>query len=192
MAEYIARMDGSWEKTFAGEGVFYVYVLRRPSGAVFYVGKGKQNRIYDHEMEARRGHQCHKCHTIRKIWREGSQITKEIIFRTNIERDALRHEATLIQALKPQLVNVLDADQRLGGKYILRHARRLTKREKAEQRAARHSRAIQAINFLHDDLRYLRQYAPAFDPIAAQRIIEAQDAYRVWITRPEQERLEGF
>jgi hypothetical protein len=40
---------------------YYVYVLARPDGTPFYVGKGKNGRIFEHDKEARSGHKCHKC-----------------------------------------------------------------------------------------------------------------------------------
>ncbi len=58
---------------------YYVYDLAYPEsmgGHVFYVGKGRLERINDHEKEARRGHQCKKCEIIRSIWLVSEQVIK--------------------------------------------------------------------------------------------------------------------
>src|SRR5690349_1278384 len=62
---------------------FYVYILSRPDGRPFYVGKGSGRRIFDHDSEARSGHQCHKCNVIRKIWQQGGQVQRHTVFTTN-------------------------------------------------------------------------------------------------------------
>lgn len=80
---------------------YYVYILTRPDkklpqGKAFYVGKGTDRRIYHHDSEARSGHKCHKCSVIRKVWREGGQIQRYIIFTTNDEKEALAYEIETI------------------------------------------------------------------------------------------------
>lgn len=95
---------------------FYVYILLRPDASVFYVGKGQRRRVRDHENEARRGHRCHKCYTIRRIWAEGGQIEKQVIFRTDVEADALAFEqATIAHYGKDALCNQTDGGEGLVG-----------------------------------------------------------------------------
>ncbi len=77
-------------------GKFYVYILARPNGMPFYVGKGTGRRIHHHEPEAQRGHNCHKCSVIRKIWHEGGQVEKRIVFCTDDEQEAYTEECRLI------------------------------------------------------------------------------------------------
>ncbi|MCE3519447.1 hypothetical protein LXJ58_32360, partial [Escherichia coli] len=53
-------------------GQYYVYLLCRPDGRPFYVGKGINKRALEHEAEARRNHPIgesnpFKCNVIRKI-----------------------------------------------------------------------------------------------------------------------------
>src|SRR3546814_18629440 len=67
-------------KSLAGR--FYVYVLYRPDGRPFYVGKGQNRRALEHEAEARRAHPFgesnpFKCNVIRKIIRKGGGIKSE-------------------------------------------------------------------------------------------------------------------
>lgn len=58
--------------------IWYVYELIDPrDGQVFYVGKGKGDRLNSHEMEARTGHPSFKCNKIRSIWQDGHQIVKQ-------------------------------------------------------------------------------------------------------------------
>lgn len=76
--------------------MFYVYVLARPSGKPFYVGKGKDARVFYHEQEARSGHKCHKCNVIRKIWRNGGEVQRYTVFTTDDEQEAFKYEKELI------------------------------------------------------------------------------------------------
>lgn len=82
----------------------YVYVLRRPDGTPFYVGKGCGDRVFHHENEARHPNDwrsnAHKLNVIRSIWRTGQRVKYEIDFVDDHEAVALGREAALIQKLK--------------------------------------------------------------------------------------------
>lgn len=103
----------------------YVYTLAYPEsmgGYVFYVGKGKGNRIDHHEREARRSklteqHNKHKLNAIRKIWTNGKKVvkTKLAFFATHME--ALRYEQAFIFLMRPygHLVNLTDGGEGAAG-----------------------------------------------------------------------------
>jgi len=80
-------------------GKYYVYTLSYPDGKVFYVGKGTGDRIGDHERQAKRGTNSHKCSVIRKIWKdEGQVLIQKVAFFDN-EKDAYRFEIDTITFL---------------------------------------------------------------------------------------------
>ena len=82
--------------------IFYVYVLYRPDGRPFYVGKGSGNRWEHHEQDARnnrpRGNP-HKIQLIRQIVAAGHKLDKRKIARFDNEADAFAFERTLIKQL---------------------------------------------------------------------------------------------
>jgi hypothetical protein len=90
--------------------MYYVYTLAKPNGEVFYVGKGKNYRIDDHEREARNNKSSndHKIRTIRKIWASGGQVVKKKIFETAVEEEAYNKEKEVIKKIGLQnLTNIL-------------------------------------------------------------------------------------
>lgn len=91
---------------------FYVYILARPNGKPFYVGKGQRNRIYVHENEARTDCRCHKCRVIQKIWRNGGEVQRYKVLTTDDEMEAYTYEAQLIALIgRESLVNLVDGGQ---------------------------------------------------------------------------------
>jgi hypothetical protein len=85
-------------------GGWYVYVLRRPDGRPFYVGKGKADRVFQHENEARHPNDFRsnpfKLNVIRKIKEARASLIYEIDFIADTEAAALARELLLITALK--------------------------------------------------------------------------------------------
>lgn len=86
----------------------YIYILRRPDGRPFYIGKGgggkNKYRVFDHENEARhpndRFSNAHKLNVIRSIWRANKTITYEIDSLHHDEVAAYKREAHLITFFK--------------------------------------------------------------------------------------------
>lgn len=83
--------------------VFYVYLLCRPDGTPFYVGKGIKGRIFQHEMEAHHAHPVgesnpFKCNVIRKLKRTDQRIIYQIdsVYDRHDEQACLDREAMLI------------------------------------------------------------------------------------------------
>jgi hypothetical protein len=95
---------------------FYVYILSRPDGSPFYVGKGSRYRIYAHDYEAKRGHDCHKCRVIRKIWRQGKEYGRTIVFTSEDEQEAFAYERELIALYgRATLTNSTDGGEGMSG-----------------------------------------------------------------------------
>lgn len=74
---------------------FYVYVLRRPSGAPFYVGKGRRDRIGLHERDAINGN-LYRHRVMREALRSGAAIGYELVGFYDNESDAFAEERRLI------------------------------------------------------------------------------------------------
>jgi excisionase family DNA binding protein len=87
--------------------MYYVYTLSYPEemgGAVFYVGKGSGNRIFDHEKFVRynarkRSGNHHKDAVIKRILDAGLEVRKEPIASFDLETDALAYESYLINTV---------------------------------------------------------------------------------------------
>lgn len=82
MADELLRSLRAEIKRNAGR--YYVYILRKPDGTPFYVGCGRavggkaKPRILDHERLARYGQKSLKSDIIRKIWKAGEIVAREI------------------------------------------------------------------------------------------------------------------
>lgn len=98
---------------------YYVYTLARPDGNIFYVGKGTGKRIAEHERQARRGVNSHKCYIIRKIWENGGKVVRAIVYRTDNEQEAYDYEARLIADIgRDNLCNLTDGGDGSDGRTL--------------------------------------------------------------------------
>jgi hypothetical protein len=82
---------------------WYTYVLCRPDGTPFYVGKGSGRRVLEHELESMRLSLAPrsnplKCNVIRKILKQNGQILYRLdcTYAEDQQRDCLLRETTLI------------------------------------------------------------------------------------------------
>ena len=82
----------------------YVYLLYRPDGRPFYVGKGNGSRVFDHENEARhpnnRRSNAHKLNVIRMIWRSSCEVAYGIDATFRDDESAYNREMELISYYK--------------------------------------------------------------------------------------------
>jgi hypothetical protein len=127
---------------------YYVYTLAYPDGKIFYIGKGKGERIHQHLAEARNQCQCRKCHIIRAIWRAGHEIKQAIVFTSDNEDLAYAHEALLISQHQ-RLVNIAQGG-RGGGNHI--EYRKPPKKQqqiqpKLERRQKRHAAILEMLGY---------------------------------------------
>lgn len=73
-----------WRPTSREAGIrwwaTFVYHLVDPrDGEVFYVGKGRADRLRQHEREAELGTLTEKCQRIRDIWAAGKQVEMRFV-----------------------------------------------------------------------------------------------------------------
>jgi hypothetical protein len=118
---------------------FYVYTLTDPrTGAVFYVGKGKRARAYQHVAEALRPNSVNqrKCALIRDILDAGHVPSVAIVQRYELEADAIEHEADLIASMQG-LTNILARGWSLTAEEAARRTAAREERVKREK-ALRH------------------------------------------------------
>lgn len=82
---------------------YAVYVLRKPNGNPFYVGKGVESRPYNHLKEAKsRTCVCLKCKIIQQIWKLKKEPIITYEFGSDDEKAATQIEAKLIRELSKE------------------------------------------------------------------------------------------
>lgn len=80
---------------------YYVYLVCRPNGQPFYVGKGIGERFLMHERDARNLPSCrsHKLNLIRAIWKRGQKLCYKIDGFFDGEDSAHQREVELIRSI---------------------------------------------------------------------------------------------
>lgn len=94
-------MDSFTEKTLMALGDFYVYGLVDPRNRrLFYIGKGTNNRVFEHEKESTSlpNSEKLKLKLISEIKESGYEVEKIIINSNLTEQEAFAAEASLINA----------------------------------------------------------------------------------------------
>jgi hypothetical protein len=109
LTEMLAQIEASGRK-------YYIYILFRPCGTPFYVGKGRGDRIRLHERFAIAGRAGHKAALIRSIWRSNQHVGYRIEAWFDDENDAFAYEQLLIahigrEANGGPLVNLTDGGE---------------------------------------------------------------------------------
>lgn len=92
---------------------WYVYHLCYATGRPFYVGKGRGRRMYQHEVEARRGGKGYKCNVIRKVLARGESIVYRVVFLSPSEEEAYAFERIEIARYGRDRLTNIDAGGRL-------------------------------------------------------------------------------
>lgn len=83
----------------------YVYQLIDPrNGRPFYIGSGRDLRMYAHEIEAERELRSRKCDKIREVWAAGHEIEWRIVGLFRDKQQCLWWEQHLIE-IDPSLTN---------------------------------------------------------------------------------------
>lgn len=95
-------------------GCPYVYTLADPGGVVFYIGKGRNKRLYQHEMAAKRGKPGEKNDRIRAIIESGGKIQYQIISIHKTDMEACLAEVKAIAA-HDNLTNLTKGGEAGGG-----------------------------------------------------------------------------
>lgn len=89
---------------------YYVYLLKDPrSGEIFYVGKGKGNRINNHSLEALifGEDKSEKIKRIRQITDTGRELQLVVLRHGLTEKEAFEIEASAIDLLGKNLTNIM-------------------------------------------------------------------------------------
>jgi len=155
----------------------YVYILRRPDGRPFYVGKGIGPRVFAHENEARHlnGHRsnAHKLNVIRSIWRAG-EVLYEIDFVSTDEALAFERETQLIERLRRLHEGGPLTNRAAGGGSVL---------GPAPVSKARHKTTLGGIPEDNEERAILNRFVLAVSPMASVAIKPASQ-FRCRPTKP--------
>jgi hypothetical protein len=137
---------------------WYVYQLMDPTTmAVFYIGKGKGNRINDHEIDSARGVCSKKCNKIRYLKNAGFEIIKQKIALFWDEQAAYDFETDCIEEVGlDNLTNILPGGQ-------IAFTRRTEERKKRKAIAKKEEWTAQkAVQFLKKDINKKTMFAIYF------------------------------
>jgi len=119
--------------------IYYVYELRDHEGRVFYVGKGKGDRVKSHRYCAKNPKHKNKLYyKIRKLWKLGYDYEVVRMMENLTEKVALTEEIKLIAHYgRANLTNLTDGGQGTSGTIISEERRaKLSLANKGKKRSA--------------------------------------------------------
>lgn len=102
MSSLFEAMDSTAaaEAIIAVDKRFYIYVLLRPDGQPFYVGKGLGKRLFNHDADARNTTlTTHKLNVIRVIRKNGGNVSYALPYFCDDEAEAHAFEVKLISSI---------------------------------------------------------------------------------------------
>lgn len=182
MTAFSGGQEGAEQFLAGHRGKFYVYILCRPDGRPFYVGKGLHRRAFEHEAEARRNHPVgesnpFKCNVIRKIIRDGGSLMYRIdaVYETNEEVLCLEREASLIAEHKRLheggiLTNLAGGLGSISGS--------------APSSLERHSATLSGVPADNPDRAILNRFLQGIGPVASVPIKPIRQISRILHTEP--------
>ena len=135
--------------------MFYVYTLTDPRTAkVFYVGKGKDRRAWQHTEDAKKGRKGNerKLAIIREILEAGGEPVVLKVAEYDDEADAFEHEAELIATL-PGLANILAK----GGGWALA-PEEIKRRAEERKKRVRHKEMLRGREWLSNWLKVVEKW----------------------------------
>lgn len=91
------NIDKGWVSTRHLSGKFYTYALFDVSGKIFYIGKGKNNRINSHVKPSLLSEKSYKNNKIKDILAKQGYVRREILTEHDNEIDSLHMEKFLIE-----------------------------------------------------------------------------------------------
>ncbi|GAB4153073.1 MAG: hypothetical protein Tsb009_29320 [Planctomycetaceae bacterium] len=140
-------MNTSFPPGVADQLKFYVYRLIDPrNGETFYVGKGKDNRVFAHIHDEKKldgDPEDNKLKRIHEIRNAGFEVAHVIHRHGMNEATAIQVEAALIDAY-PGLTNIMGGQE--SGDFGVMHAEEIIKRYCAEPAVFEHKLVLISVN----------------------------------------------
>jgi hypothetical protein len=127
MSKLTAKQEAFAQAAIDGAGPFYVYALfDGRNNEMFYVGKGRDNRLHQHVKDARNGRICNdaKHQRICEIIESGNRVVSEIIIGDLTEDASLKIERYLIEQYRQTLTNIVKGSSPRGS-VVVREAAKL-------------------------------------------------------------------
>lgn len=117
MSKLTAKQEAFCKSLYEGTGLFYVYALvDGRNDEMFYIGKGRDNRLLQHVKDARRGYICNyaKHKRICEIVESGNKVDSQIIYSDLAENVALKIERYLIGQYRETITNIVAGSSERG------------------------------------------------------------------------------